>query len=175
MEFVRSGLLLIGLVAFFSNILLKLSFAKETNLEGTTKWKLKNILWIIVGFCIFLVLGASIIFVPLQENREPLYFLGAYCIIFGVGVIWNSLNNLLGKKTKWTYSLYIFGGTLLIISQLLSLRESIQSSEKFYLISRETVSLLMGIFIIIYSVINFNAFTQKDADSSNGESIETQT
>lgn len=172
MELLRSAFIIIGFLALILRFLLGLFFAEEMNAKGTTKWKLKNILGIIFGFGFLIVFGLSLVFVSLQENREPYYFQASYLIIFGIGIIWNSINILLGEKTKWIYSLGLFGGILFVISQLLSMWESIQLSETFYPISQDTIALVIGIFIILYFAKAFISFEPEDTDTSKTEPVE---
>ena len=173
MEWLGTFIFLTGIVALILRIGLGLFFAEESNREGSKKWVLKNILWIIFGFCFFLFIGLVLILGPLLDNEEPLYLPAVYAIIFGIAAIWHGANVLLHRKTKWIYFLGFIVGGLLIGSNLGPLIKLSESPAPSNLINSNIVSLIMGILVIIYSAVGFFSFTPGDTNSSKIKNIET--
>lgn len=114
MEWLVTVFLIVGLLAFITQALLKL-FVEDSSCEGTLAWKWKNILSIVAGVCLYVLLGFVILWRFSQGQNGRSVIQGIAIVLGGGGIIWISTSELLQLNSSPKRTTY------LVIRHLLSI------------------------------------------------------
>lgn len=116
-DWIVAVFLIVGILAFMAQALLKLVSTDYSPLKGTPAWKWKNILSIVAGFCLFGLLGLISLWRFFEKKDNTGFIVGICMLCASFLVIWISINELLqlNSSPRWANYLLLSSGILLIL------------------------------------------------------------
>ena len=144
------AVLIIGIVAFFTGLLLGV-FSKNAKVRGTTAWKWRNILRIIFGAGLFTTMGGVFLWEYSQESQTSDLIYGLFGLYVGFLMMWTSINELrqINQNSKMKAVSGIISGTIFSIGY--GLLVIFQFQEDGSLSFRDLLFAGLGIFLLIFS------------------------